>query len=102
MKRYILLIACFISILVSLEASAANVTKVVITTMEPMIGEKMSLQASVPETASTQVYEVHWSGEFENGRFVQGNDYTMTVKLRKRICSSVHDQCYNQRTQGKG
>ena len=82
MKRYILLIACFISILVSLEASAANVTKVVITTMEPMIGEKMSLQASVPETASTQVYEVHWSGEFENGRFVQGNDYTMTVKLR--------------------
>lgn len=82
MKRYILLIACFISILVSLEASAANVTKVVITTTEPMIGEKMSLQASVPETASTQVYEVHWSGEFENGRFVQGNDYTMTVKLR--------------------
>ena len=82
MKRYILLIACFMSILVSLEASAANVTKVVIATMEPMMGEKMSLQASVPETASTQVYDVHWSGEFENGRFVQGNDYTLTVKLK--------------------
>ena len=82
MKRYILLIACFISILVSLEASAVNVTKVFITTREPMVGEKQSFKASVPETASTQVYEVHWSGEFENGRFVQGNDYTMTVKLR--------------------
>ena len=82
MKRYILLIACFISILVSLEASAANVTKVFITTREPMVGEKQSFKASVPETASTQVYEVHWFGEFENGRFVQGNDYTLTVKLR--------------------
>ena len=70
MKRYILLVACFISILVSLGASAANVTKVVITTREPIVGEKQSFQASVPETASTQVYEVHWSGEFENGRFV--------------------------------
>jgi hypothetical protein len=76
MKRYILLIACFISILVSLEASAANVTKVVITTREPMVGEKQSFKASVPETASTEIYEVHWSGEFENGRFVQGNNYT--------------------------
>ena len=88
MKRYILLLACFISILVSLGASAANVTKVVITTREPMVGEKQSFQASVPETASTQVYEVHWSGEFENGRFVQGNDYTMTVRLRIKASSS--------------
>lgn len=82
MKRHILLIACFLSILVSLEAAAANVTRVIITTREPMVGERHSFQASVPETASTQVYEVHWSGEFENDRFVQGNDYTMTVKLR--------------------
>ena len=88
MKRYILLLACFISILVSSGASAANVTKVVITTREPMVGEKQSFQASVPETASTQVYEVHWSGEFENGRFVQGNDYTMTVRLRIKASSS--------------
>ena len=88
MKRYILLLACFISILVSLGASAANVTKVVITTREPMVGEKQSFQASVPETASTQVYEVHWSGEFENGRFVQGNNYTMTVRLRIKASSS--------------
>ena len=88
MKRYILLLACFISILVSSGASAANVTKVVITTREPMVGEKQSFQASVPETASTQVYEVHWSGEFENGRFVQGNNYTMTVRLRIKASSS--------------
>ena len=80
MKRYILLIACFISILVSLEASAANVTKVVITTREPMVGEKQSFQASVPATASTEIYEVLWNGEFDNGVFVQGRDYTMTVQ----------------------
>ena len=67
---------------------AANVTKVVITAVEPVVGEVRSFKASVPETASTEVYEVHWSGEFENGRFVQGNNYTMTVKLRIKASSS--------------
>ena len=52
------------------------------------MGEKQSFKASVPETASTEVYEVHWSGEFENGRFVQGNNYTMTVRLRIKASSS--------------
>ena len=48
----------------------------------------MSFKASVPETASTEVYEVHWAGEFDNERFVQGNDYTITVKLRIKASSS--------------
>ena len=88
MKRFFIFIACFTAILISVAESAASVTKVIITTKEPMMGEKISHQASVPETASTQVYDVKWSGEFENGRFVQGNDYTLTVKLRIKASSS--------------
>ena len=88
MKRHFLLIASILSVLFSGIVSAANVTKVTITTNEPMVGEKQSFKASVPETASTEIYEVHWSGEFENGRFVQGNDYTITVKLRIKSSSS--------------
>ena len=88
MKRHFLLIAFILSVLFSGIISAANVTKVTITTKEPLVGEKQSFKASVPETASTEVYEVHWSGEFENGRFVQGNNYTMTVKLRIKASSS--------------
>lgn len=88
MKRYFLYIICLISILVASPAFAAKVTKVVITAVEPVVGETRSFKASVPETASTEVYEVHWSGEFEDGRFVQGNDYTMTVKLRIKASSN--------------
>ena len=88
MKRHFLVIAFILSVLFSGIISAANVTKVTITTKEPLVGEKQSFKASVPETASTEVYEVHWSGEFDNGRFVQGRDYTMTVKLRIKASSS--------------
>lgn len=88
MKRHFLLIACLLSILFSGGVSAANVTKVVITAVEPVVGEVRSFKASVPETASTEVYEVHWLGEFENGRLVQGNNYTMTVRLRIKASSS--------------
>ena len=89
MKRHILIsLALILSVLFSGIISAANVTKVTITTKEPLVGEKQSFKASVPETASTEIYEVHWSGEFENGRFVQGNNYTMTVRLRIKASSS--------------
>lgn len=82
MKKYLLFIACLLTMLMPMTAFAAKVTKIVITAVEPVVGEKRSFKASVPETASTEIYEVHWSGEFENGVFVQGNNYTMTVKLR--------------------
>ena len=52
------------------------------------MGESQSFKASVPETASTEVYEAHWSGKFKNGRFVQGNNYTMTDRLRIKASSS--------------
>lgn len=88
MKRYILLIACLLSIIFPATVSAAYVTKVVITAPEPVVGQKPSYSATVPQTASTEVYEVVWSGEFDKGRFIQGNNYTMTVKLRIKSTSS--------------
>lgn len=86
MKKFF--IASLLSLLFSVTASAAYVTKVTITTAEPKVGEKFSFKASVPETASTEVCNVYWSGEFDNGKFVQGNDYTITIKLRIKASSS--------------
>lgn len=83
-----LFITSLLSLLFSVTASAAYVTKVTITTAEPKVGEKFSFKASVPETASTEVCNVYWSGEFDNGKFVQGNDYTITIKLRIKASSS--------------
>ena len=88
MKRSILLVACIIGMLMPATVFAAHVTKVVITAVEPVVGKVRSFKASVPETASTEIYEVHWSGEFDNGKFVQGNSYTMSVKLRIKAGSS--------------
>lgn len=67
---------------------AAFVTKVVITIPEPVVGEKQTFKANVPETASCEIYEVHWHGELENGKFVKGNDYTISVLLRIKSGSS--------------
>ncbi len=86
MKKFF--IASLLSLLFSVTASAAYVTKVTITTAEPKVGEKFSFKASVPETASTEICNVYWSGEFENGKFIQGNDYTITIKLRIKASSS--------------
>ena len=86
MKRIILFLAFVLIIPVAI--FAANVTKVVITIKEPEVGKVRSFKARVPETASSEVYEVHWSGDFDNGVFVQGRDYTLTVKLRIKSSSS--------------
>ena len=88
MKRFFLFIACFISILGSVAASAASVTKVTISIKEPVVGEKSSFKASVPETASTEITDVAWAGEFEDGRFYQGRDYTITIKLKIKSSSA--------------
>ena len=89
MKRFTLLIVCLLSVALHTTVSAAYVTKVTITAPEPVVGQIPSYSASVPQTASTEVYEVVWSGEFDNdGRFIQGNNYTMTVKLRIKSTSS--------------
>ena len=47
MKINFLLAACLLSLFIPLTVFAANVTKVVITAVEPMVGEKQSYEASV-------------------------------------------------------
>ena len=88
MKRSVLLIACLLTMFIQLTAHAANVTKVVISTKEPAVGEVRSFEASVPETASTEIYDVKWEGDFKNERFVLGKDYTMIVGVRIKSSSS--------------
>ena len=83
-----LFLAFLLSILFTISASAAYVTKVVISISEPAVGEKCVFKASVPETASTEITEVHWTGALNNGAFVQGNNYTLAVKLRIKPSSS--------------
>ncbi|MBE6964909.1 MAG: hypothetical protein E7441_02620 [Ruminococcaceae bacterium] len=48
-----LLIVCMLSMMLPVTVSAAKVTKVVITAVEPVVGQTRSFSASVPETAST-------------------------------------------------
>lgn len=82
MKNKLLLIASLLSLFFSISASADNVTKVVITVAEPVVGKSCSFKASVPETASTKVTEVFWTGLFDDGKCVKGQDYTITVKVK--------------------
>ena len=84
----VLLLASLLSLLIASPVSAAYVTKVVITTPEPKVGEQRVFKASVPPSASTEVTDVFWGGTLDNGKFIQGNDYTITVKLRIKSSSS--------------
>ena len=68
MKKYLLFIACLLTMLMPMTAFAAKVTKIVITAVEPVVGEKRSFKASVPETAGTEIYEV-----------LKGKSVTVTV-----------------------
>lgn len=88
MKYKVLLLASLLSLLIASPVSAAYVTKVVITTPEPKVGEQRVFKASVPPSASTEVTDVFWGGTLDNGKFIQGNDYTITVKLRIKSSSS--------------
>ena len=87
MKRLLFLV-WFLSAFCHTSVFAAFVTKVVITIPEPVVGEKQTFKANVPETASCELYAVHWHGELENGKFVKGNDYTISVLLRIKSGSS--------------
>lgn len=88
MKYKVLLLASLLSLLIASPVSAAYVTKVVITTQEPKVGEQRVFKASVPPSASTEVTDVFWGGTLDNGKFIQGNDYTITVKLMIKSSSS--------------
>lgn len=82
MKRHFLLLAFLVSILLPITAYAEFVYQITITTQEPKVGDKPSLEASVAQYQKMHVADVNWTGEFEDGRFVQGRNYEVAVKVQ--------------------
>ena len=86
MKKIISMIIC-VCMLVSMctfVASAAGVSigVVRISMTEPKAGGQKPMDAKVPETASSVVTNVSWTGNFDaNGCFVGGNEYTVFVEV---------------------
>jgi hypothetical protein len=67
------------------EVTAANVTKVTITTAAPEVGKAPSYKASVPETASTEVTGVSWVQLFA------GNCEIITLRLKGKTITVTVD-----------
>lgn len=83
-----MIIACLLTIALPLSTLAKTITKVTISIEEPTVGGLPPQTASVPETASTEVAEVSWSGEFDGDKFIQGNNYTITIKIKVKESSA--------------
>ena len=85
----ILLICCLLASFFVMPVSAAKVTKIQITIEEPVVGGSKSFKATVPATASTEVTSVSWTAS-PSGKtgFQQGEDYTVTIKLKIKDSSS--------------
>ena len=81
MKARLMIIACLLAIVLPCATFAKTITKVTISIEEPTVGGLPPQNASVPETASTEVVGVSWSGEFDGDKFIQGNNYTITIKI---------------------
>ena len=65
--------------------AASSVSKAYVTVTSPKVGEMPSKKGSVPPSASTYVTQVVWSGNFdENGCFMAGEAYTVTVYLQMK------------------
>ena len=88
MKARLMIIACLLTIALPLSTLAKTITKVTISIEEPTVGGLPPQNASVPETASTEVVGVSWSGEFDGDKFIQGNNYTITIKIKVKDSSA--------------
>lgn len=88
MKARLMIIACLLAIVLPCATFAKTITKVTISIDEPTVGGLPPQNASVPETASTEVAEVSWSGEFDGDKFIQGNNYSVTIKIKVKDSSA--------------
>ncbi len=82
MKTRLMIIVCLLAIVLPCATFAKTITKVTISIDEPTVGGLPPQNASVPETASTEITEVSWSGEFDGEKFIQGNNYSVTIKIK--------------------
>ena len=83
-----MIIACLLAIALPLSTLAKTITKVTISIDEPTVGGLPPQNASVPETASTEITAVSWSGEFDGEKFIQGNNYSVTIKIKVKDSSA--------------
>ena len=85
----VLLCLCMVMALLPTAALAANVTLVRLTITEPEVGASADFHPTLPSTASTEVDSVSWSNmDPSNPVFQQGQDYTVTIKVKLKSGSS--------------
>ena len=78
----VLFCICFLTVLLTTVAFAANISEAKVTVEEPKIGAKPSTTATVPEGESYYVKNIEWKGNFdENGCFKAGEMYEVYVDL---------------------
>ncbi len=84
-----LLCLCMVLPLLTIGASAAKVNRVSLTITEPVVGASADFKPTLPSTASTEVAGVSWSNmDASNPVFQQGQDYTVTIKVKIKSGSS--------------
>ena len=88
MKTRLMIIVCLLAIVLPCATFAKTITKVTISIEEPTVGGLPPQNASVPETASTEITAVSWSGEFDGEKFIQGNNYSVTIKIKVKDSSA--------------
>lgn len=81
MKRYLLLLAFLVSTFLPIAAADEYVNQITIKIQEPAVGAIPTYEASVDQHQKIRVAEVIWTGEFDNGKFVRGRNYTVAVRV---------------------
>ena len=81
MKRYLLLLAFLVSTFLPIAAADEYVKQITIKIQEPAVGAIPTYEASVDQHQRIRVAEVIWAGEFDNGKFIRGRNYTVAVRV---------------------
>ena len=81
MKRYLLLLVFLVSTFLPIAAADEYVKQITIKIQEPAVGAIPTYEASVDQHQKIRVAEVIWTGEFDNGKFIRGRNYTVAVRV---------------------
>ena len=84
MKKILSVVLCLCMLISILPTNvfAANITIFNVTVNKPKVGEELSYEASVPETASTYVTKVEWNGPLDALGKVMPGKYEVRVTVR--------------------
>lgn len=81
MKRCLLLLVFLVSTFLPIAAADEYVKQITIKIQEPAVGALPTYEASVDQHQKIRVAEVIWTGEFDNGKFIRGRNYTVAVRV---------------------